>query len=326
MFFEANNSVLYADTLIPDVFISEYLQALDGDSLKVYIYILFLGKHNKTASSYELSRKINMEVEKVKESIEILSNYGLIEKKENKIVFVDLKEKEIKKLYRLKTTSLPSDAVQNNEKNKNRNSIIYAINEKFFQGLMSPSWYTDIDAWFERYKFDEDVMYTLFQHCYDYKGLAKNYIEKVAESWFNRSIKTSLDLDQYYIQSQKIKEIRNKIIKKLKLGRMLTEYEEDLVEKWCSKYEYDFDIIEIVLKRTTGKTSPNFNYIHTVLTDWNSKGLRTKESIIEYTTKMTDSTKNKSAENNGKVPKYANFEQREYKEEDFEKFYANLND
>jgi len=43
---------------------------------------------------------------------------------------------------------------------------------------MSPSWYTDIDAWFDRYKFDEDVMLALFQYCFDHKGLIKPYIEK----------------------------------------------------------------------------------------------------------------------------------------------------
>jgi len=59
---------------------------------------------------------------------------------------------------------------------------------------MSPSWYTDIDAWFDRYKFDEDVMLALFQYCFDHKGLIKPYIEKVAESWKNRNIRNAFDL------------------------------------------------------------------------------------------------------------------------------------
>ena len=62
---------------------------------------------------------------------------------------------------------------------------------------------------------------------------------------------------------------------------MLPEYEKELVEKWCTNYNYDFDIIEIVFKKPTGKSSPNFSYIHSVLTDWNEKGLRTKEEILK---------------------------------------------
>ena len=43
---------------------------------------------------------------------------------------------------------------------------------------MSPSWYTDIDAWFDKYGFEEDVMYALFKHCYDYRGLSRQYITR----------------------------------------------------------------------------------------------------------------------------------------------------
>jgi DnaD/phage-associated family protein len=325
MFYETNTSVLYSDTLIPDVFISDYLPSLDGDSVKIYIFIQYLGKHNKSANLTEISKTLSIEIERVKDSLQLLENYGIIEKKDKKTLLVDLKEKEIKKLFRRKTTSLPEEAIENSEKNKRRNATVYAINEKFFQGLMSPTWYTDIDTWFERYKFDEDVMYTLFQHCFDHRGFSKNYIEKVAENWFNKNIKTSLDLDTYYIENQKLREIRNKIAKKLKLGRMLTEYEEELVENWYSNYNYEFDIIEIVLKRTTGKTSPNFNYINSVLTDWNSKGLKTKEEIMEYTKILQSKTSNENRRvADSKVPQYANFEQREYSEEYYEKFYENL--
>ena len=33
-------------------------------------------------------------------------------------------------------------------------SAIEAINNMFFQGIMSPSWYSDIDLWFKKYEFD----------------------------------------------------------------------------------------------------------------------------------------------------------------------------
>ena len=78
---------------------------------------------------------------------------------------------------------------------------------------MSPSWYTNIDAWFDKYKFEEDVMYALFQHCYDYKGLSPNYIEKVADSWHSKNIINNFDLDAYFIQYQKVKDIRSKVVK-----------------------------------------------------------------------------------------------------------------
>ncbi len=329
MYYVTNNSVLYGDTLVPDVFISEYLPSIQGDILKVYLYILFLTNHNKYATPWDISKKINLDVEKVKEAIENLETMGVVNTGGKKITMIDLKDKEIKKLFRPKTTSTPNESNANNEKNKRRNATVYAINESFFQGLMSPSWYTDIDTWFERYKFDEDVMYTLFNHCYENNGLFKNYIQKVAESWYAKSIKTAIDLDKYYLEFQKMRDVRGKIVKKLKLGRMITEYEEEFIEKWCSKYNYNFEIIEIALKKTTGRTSPSFNYIDTIISDWHKNGLKTKQEILDHMKTTKEKAIDKKVgeyKSERKVPQHSNFEQREYTEADFDKFYANLED
>ena len=134
-----------------------------------------------------------------------------MERKDNTLKIVDLKEKEINKIYRRKTTSTPEEAILSSERSTKRRETIKAINDNFFQGVMSPSWYTTIDAWFDKYKFEEDVMYALFQHCYDYKGLSPSYIEKVADNWHSKNIVNSFDLDSYFIQYQKIKDIKQKI-------------------------------------------------------------------------------------------------------------------
>lgn len=331
MNYVTNHTVLYGDTLLPDIFISEYMPGMEGDFLKVYLYLLFLSKHNKFATSFEISKKIHLSIERVKQAMLALESLGVLERKDDKkITLVDLKEKEITKLYRPKTTSQPSEVVENQQRNKKRNETMYAINETFFQGLMSPGWYTDIDAWFERFGFDEDVMYTLFHHCYENKGLFKNYIEKVAQNWFSRGIKTGIDLDKYYLEFQKIRDIRSKVVKKLKLARLLTEYEEDYLEKWCSQFQYTFDEIELALKKTTGRTSPSFNYIDTILSAWHASGLRTKEDIIKHleldSSKGSKKSNEFSKSSDKSVPQHANFEQRSYAEDDFEKFYANLDD
>lgn len=322
MYFENSTSFIYSDTLLPDIFISEYLPSMHGDFVKVYIYCLFLSKHNKCISTNELAKKLELDISRVKEILLYLETNNLLIRKEKGISFIDLKEKEIKKLYRPKTTSTPDEAITNSERNKKRNTVMSVINNTFFQGLMSPSWYTDIDSWFDRYKFDEDVMYTLFQHCFDHKGLAKNYITKVAESWHSKNIRTSLDLDKYYMDYQKYKDVKNLIIKKLNLNRCLTEYEEQYVETWVTSYNYDFEIIELVLKRTTGKSNPNFNYLHAVLTDWHKKELKNKNEILTY---MNELNNKKSEKNNSQyaIPQHVNFEQRNYSDDEYEKFYSN---
>lgn len=328
MFFEEYKSILYSDTLVPDIFISEYMPSMEGDFVKVYIHWLFLCKYNKKADINDIASKLNMEVDRVKEAFLYLERVGVVTKKDNDcIVLNDLKEKEINKLYRLKTTSSPEEAIFSSERNKKRNETIRSINNKYYQGLMPPSMYNNIDAWFDRYKFDEDVMYALFQHCYQYNGLHPSYIEKVAQSWYNRNIRTFYELEEYINEYEKFKDIRGKIVKKLKLGRNLTEYEESYVEKWVMEYKYDFEIIELALKKTTSKTNPNFKYIDSIISDWYNKGLDTKEKILldikNFESKKTSKTGTKKVEA-AVAPQRGNFEQRQYDDGYFEGLYDNV--
>ena len=39
--------LLFSETLIPDVFFSEYLTQIPGDYIKIYLYMVFLSKYNK---------------------------------------------------------------------------------------------------------------------------------------------------------------------------------------------------------------------------------------------------------------------------------------
>jgi len=317
---ESVNKILYSDTLVSDIFITEYMPSMNGTFVKVYIYCLFLSKYGKQATIEDLSKKLELGIDEVKNAICYLENVGALKWSDKNIVLTDLKEKEINKIYRLKLGSTPEEAVLSSERNKKRNSIISAINNNFFQGVMSPSWYTNIDYWFDRFKFDEDVMYTLFQHCYDHKGLSPNYIEKVAESWYNKGIKNAFDVDKYYLEYEKLREIRRNIIRKLKLTRLLTEYEDEYVEKWCMEYKYDFEIIELALKKTTGKTNPNFRYIDAIITEWYNNNLRQKEEIIIYEGKK----KKEFSKANEAHKTQSNFEQRKHDDSYFDNLYKNI--
>jgi DnaD/phage-associated family protein len=322
MYFHEFKSILYSDTLVPDIFISEYLPSMSCEQVKIYLFCLFLSKHNRKTSIEDMSKKLEMEYDTVSNAISALVNLGIIERKENNIKLVDLKEKEINKIYRLKSTSTPKEAIFSSERNKRRKEIIQAINNNFFQGLMSPSWYTNIDAWFDKYKFEEDVMYALFQHCYDYKGLSPNYIEKVADNWHSKNITNSFDLDSYFIQYQKVKDIRSKIARKLKLNRYMTEYEEEYIEKWVCDFGFNFEIIDMALRKTTSKTNPNLNYIHSILEDWSNNKIKSKDDIYRYekTIRKTYSQKQQTTS----VPQHKNFEQREYGDDYYNSFFDNV--
>ncbi len=321
MIFESNMSMLYSDTPVPEVFITEYMPSMDCCHVKIYIYCLFLSKHGISANPEDISNKLELDMDVVRNALTCLESLGIITRDDRRLSIVDLKEKEIKKLYRLKSTSTPKEAASSADRNKKRNEVIRSINNKFFQGVMSPTWYTDIDAWFDKYGFEEDVMFALFAHCSEHNAISKQYISKVADNWKSKNIKNSFDLDNYDKDYQKQKDIKKKIKQKIRKKDMLTEYEEAYVEAWVSEYGYDFEIIELALKRTTSILNPNFKYIDKILSDWHQNGLKTKEAISEYENARKQKSQTATKSKEPVVPQKGNFEQRKYDDEFFESLY-----
>ena len=317
---EKNASLLLGDTEVSDIFINEYLTEADGDFVKVYLYCLFLSKHNKDIALVDLSKKTGLQLDRVKAAVEYFNKVGLTIPTERGIILCDLKEKEVNRLYTPKLSTTPEDAVEKLNRNQKRTSVINAINNAFFQGIMSPAWYNDIATIFDKYNFDEEVVYSLFNYCYDKRALHKNYLFAVAEAWGLNKIQTMSDLDVYYQKYEKCNKLKKSISKKLGITRKLTEYEEAYVDKWCIEFGYDMDVIEVALKKTTAKTNPNFEYINKIICSWAEKGLKSKDEILNYIEQTK--AKNEFIKNNKTATSaYINPEQKEFN--DLDKFYAN---
>ena len=267
---QKDSSLILSETSIPDVFFTEYLSQANGDYVKVYLYLYFLSKYNKEVKINDLVRKLELSLKTVQDAIKYWEDQGLLIRKNQGFIIADIREIEINKVYKPKITISPEHIKEVSE-NKSRAKAIETINNEFFQGVMSPSWYGDIDLWFKKYGFSEEVMIALFRYCYNKSALHRNYIATVAEAWNKNNIKTFNDLDLYYQKEEQVTSLGNSIKKKLRLSRNLTTFEEAYVEKWKITYGYDMPIIEIALKKTTSKYNPSFEYIDKLLTDWHEK-------------------------------------------------------
>lgn len=309
---------LFSVTEIPDVFFTEYLSQSSGDFIKVYLYILFLSKYNKEIKLNDLSKKLDLQLKTIQEALKYWEELGVITKKTTGFIINDLQEIELHNLYTPKLTSSPED-VAKNAKNKYRAKSIETINNSFFQGMMSPSWYNDIDLWFNKYGFDEQVMIALFNHCMERSALHRNYVQTVADGWAKNNIKTFTDLDNYYQKQEMLNKIKKTIANKLGFARPLTQYESAYVEKWIVDFSFSLDVIEIALKRTTSKSNPNFDYLDKLLTDWHDRGFKNSTDVQNFLAEMKK--KNKNIKELEKKSGYNNYEQRKY--DNLDSLYAN---
>ncbi len=310
--------LLFSETTIPDIFFSEHLSELPGDYLKIYLYLIFLSKYNKDIKLTDLSKKLNIPLKSINDGMKFLEEHGLVTKKANGYIIVDLQEVTLHNLYS-PNLSLSKEKIEQTAKNKARSKVIEHINNTYFQGIMGPSWYNDIDLWFRKYCFDEQVMIALFDYCYKRSALHRNYVQTVAEAWASNKIKTYNDLDNYYEQQESLNKMKKSIAKKLGKYNGLTQYEEAYIENWVSNFGYDMNIIELALKRTTFKQNPTFEYINNIITDWHERKLKTPSEITAFLEQRKKQDKS-AKELQSKVRK-ANYEQRQYDNLDF--LYAN---
>ena len=312
-------SSLFSNTLIPDIFFSEYLSEASGDFIKVYLYMLFLSKYDKDIKINDLSKKLVLPVKTIQDAVKYWEDKCLITKKNTGYIVNSIQEIELHKLYKPKT-ALSAEQLQKSAENQKRAKAIDFINNKYFSGLMPTTWYPEIELWFKKYGFDEEVMIALFGYCFDRSALHKNYVQAVAEAWSKNNIKNFNDLDLYYEKQEKLKVIAKTISKKLGLSRSLTQYEYAYIEKWVMDYGYSLDIIEIALKKTTSKANPNFDYLDKLLSDWHDRGFKTTNDIQAFLSEMKE--KNKNVKQLEKTTGYNKYEQRTY--DNLDNLYANM--
>ncbi|MCL2382805.1 MAG: DnaD domain protein [Oscillospiraceae bacterium] len=305
---QKDSGLLFSNTELPDIFFTEYLSMANGDSIKLYLYLVFLAKHEKDIKLNDLSKKLNLSLPIIQASLAFWEEHGVITKKGTGFILNNLQEIELHKLYKPNLT-LSKETVENNAKSQYRAKAVESINNRCFQGIMSPTWYSDIDLWFKKYHFDEQVMISLFDYCLSRSALHKNYVQAVAESWSKNNIKTYTDLENYYQKYEKLTKIKKAISKKLGRYNPLTQYEEAYIEKWTMDFGYDLDVISIALKKTTSKANPSFDYLDKLLSDWYDRNFKTTVEIEAFLIELKTKSKNvkelkKGSGNTGARTKY----------------------
>lgn len=74
------------------------------------------------------------------------------------------------------------------------------IKKEIFNGSISREWKKYIKKLIKKYRFDDKVIFTLFEYCKSKKHLEQEYISVVAESWKKNNIIKGQDLENYFIK------------------------------------------------------------------------------------------------------------------------------
>jgi len=319
---------IFGSTVISDVFISEFLPEMDAVCVKIYIYCLYLQQSQQEVTGDSMAKMLGIDKSVLGEKLIILESLGLVSLKKDNLIIHDLQQKELEHIYKERTSQIPNNEDTGRRISTEKNQAIKSISDSFFSGRMPPSWYGEIDLWFDKYQFSSDVMFMLFQQCMLCNALTKPYVRKVAESWASKGVRTAEQLEQYLKDFEKFSGIRNEVSKKLKFKRNMYEYEENIVEKWVYTYKYTFEIIEIALKKSINKANPTLALFDKIISDWFSKGLNTVDEINAYEEERrqkyvaNSNVSKKAEENKNNASQKGNYEQRKYDDDFFDNFYT----
>lgn len=336
---DESRKLLLSDTLVPDIFITELMPALSGLAVKLYLYLLMTARNSRQASESDLARRMGTDIDTIKAANLELAQSGLVVIHDRSLEITDIKASEIERTYRPRTSVLPTENLESEARFSIREKLMKDIAKTFFQGLMSPSWYSEIDSWFDRFRFEPEVIYALFQECGRRNKLnSKAYISKVAENWAARKIVTYQDLNNYFLAYDKVNKAVSKVGRKLR--KTMTEYDEEIVARWIEQYNYDFDIIELALRKTVKLANPNLEFVDRILQEWFGNQLRTADQIKDYEDRKAARLSSERSRSAGSQAtgsggfsgsggsarsriNVGNFSQRDYPTDFFEELYAN---
>lgn len=280
-----DDSLIFTETNISDIFITKYLQNAPGDAVKLYIYLLFQSKFSNNISLKNISNAININYNAVKSAFDYWSSKGVFVKTNSGYIIRSIKEVELFEKYNPKV-SLSANELKEKNKEKEKIELIDNINKQFFQGIMSPNWVNKIYSWISKFDLSDEVIFALFQYGKDKNAMHQNYLEQVALTWNQKNIKNYQDLTNYLNRKQVIYRIGKNISQKLRLYRNLTEFEEEYLEKWVFEYKFDEKIINIALKLASDKGVLSFKYLDAILSDWFKNKLKTEKEIEDYVENM----------------------------------------
>ncbi len=276
MKFVFKSNMELADTVVPDIFICEYMKQLDFNSMKLYLFILYINKSKKEISLDNICKMLTLTKDELNKAFLLLEEKGLLVKTEKEYMIKDLKEAEIEKIY---TPKLDCKSKLKKKNDPEKEKLFKAVNDTFFGGNMSTRWYIDINTYLDKFKFDNDVILALFTTCKKNQKLYTNYVQTVADSWNRSGIKTASDLNDYYEQQSMLRKTESKIKKFLRTSNNLTEPEMKMVSTWITEYKFDYKVIEKALMKTSGKQNP-LVYANKVLQNWNAKGIKEESDIF----------------------------------------------
>ncbi len=224
-------------------FITEYLPDSSGDSVRVYLYGLFVCKAERDISLAEFSTALNLSEAEVKDCFKFWEEYDLV------AILCD-------EPFSVRYLPLSGKSRPRKFKAEKYTEFSNAIQALFPKRMISTAEFTAYFDVMENFKIKPEAMLMICKYCIDLKGegIGYRYVVAVARDFAYRGIVTpeliERELSDYFSRSGEIAAL----LEACGIKRKPEVEDLNLVNKWKSELGYEQKTLIFIAKKCKRKT------------------------------------------------------------------------
>ncbi len=330
-------------TVIPNIFIDEYMEDANDTQLKVYLYLIRMLNAGMATSVSDIADKFGHTEKNVLRAMKYWEKRQLLslEYDDDKnlvgVQICDLTRQESPncelKLQAAESTEVtptavktvvakeesvtpeipsfvkPSYSAEQIKKFCNDESIeeILFLAQTYVGKTLTPSDMKTVIFFSDVLHFSNDLIDYLLQYCVELGKKDFRYMEKVAISWAEQGISTP---EEAYEASNKYNKSVYTIMNALGKSNSPTNKEMEYIIRWTRDYGFSNDIIIEACDRTVLATDKHrFEYAEGILKNWKLNDVKQKEDIskvdAQYQKSRTKTSTPKNTSSNNKFNQFA---------------------
>ena len=305
-----------AVTLVSNQFIDHYLAEADGNSIKVYLYLLrIVSGHTERITMEAIAQSCALSKREVLSAFSYWEQKGLLATQTDHagvLTSLRLSEPEERQTAAAATQESAISAEPYPESDDTILQNLLLIAEQYCQRPLTALDVNRIAYFYEDLKFSPDLIEYLFEHCATIGNCSTRYVETVAISWADKGIST---VEQAKLEGQQFKREFFTILKAYGItNRTPIENEVRYMKHWLDDYKFTTELICEACRRTIAAIgSPKFAYTDSILKNWKEHGVLARRDLAalddahhaQQSKKSTPDRPSKASSG-----KFQNFEQR----------------
>jgi DnaD/phage-associated family protein len=277
------------DTHVENIFINEMMAGAPGDYVKVYLFALMYAELGLILRNEDVAKNLSMEIEDVLKAWSHWEESGVIRKRyedpENRlryeVEFLNLKAMVYggrkKKAADKRHTEGLAQGVRDLLANEELREACREIESLVGAPLSSEDLQT-VASWAADFGATAPVIVFAFRYAAERKSVAQtpgrrtNYVGKIVRTWTENGLRTVEEVKRYLDENDNRRGRHKRVLKALGMTRGATEEERRIMDRWFDAFGFDMETVLEACTRSSGITSPNINYINSILSDWAEKG------------------------------------------------------